>query len=190
MERHDLLMRHVVEGRVHLRLERCELLDVRLGIRRIGVGMRGICLLKLLCDVLHLLDISGDAEPDVRILFPFFLQQRDAAGGVDDRETLLRLDDLVEEILHPSAVHDEGIRFLQRLHILRRELIVMQAARLWLRHVRHRHAVDATRDVDGIDVHRIERCHDAEAALRLLRVLRPRLRAAAREQDGADRQKH
>ena len=103
--------------------------------------------------------------------------------GVDDLEVLLLLDDLVEETLHARAIDDERIGFLERLHVLRRQLVVVQAARLRFRHVDDLDTVDALRDVDGIDVHRVERSDDAE----LLVVAALLLRTAASR---GDRQQH
>ena len=186
VEGHDILVRHGVEFGVHLGLERFELLDVGGSVLFVGVGVLGIGRLDLLGDVLHLQDGVGDAEPDMWILLIVVFQKLDALGGVDDLEVLLLLDDLVEEALHACAVDDEGIGFFERLHVLGHELVVVQAARLRLRHVGDGHAVDTLRDVDGGDVHGVEGCDDVEGAV--LAASR-RVRAAAAREKQAERGK-
>ena len=183
MEGHDVFVRHGVEFGVHLGLERFELLDVGGSVLFVGVGVLGIGRLELLGDVLHLQDGVGDAEPDMRILFIVIFQKLDALGGVDDLEVLLLLDDLVKEALHACAVDDEGIGFFECLHVLGHELVVVQAARLRLRHIGDGHAVDALRDVDGGDVHGVEGRDDVEGAV--LAASR-RVRAAASREEQAE----
>ena len=177
VERHDVLVRQVVKLLVHLFAQGRELRDVVERVLAVGIGVLRVGLAELRGDGLDLLDTVGHAEPDVRVDLIAVLEEVDLIRlrGIDDLEVLLLLDDLVEEALHARAVDDEGVGLLERLHVLRRQLVIMQAARLRLRHVDDLDAVDTLRDVDGIDVHRVERSDDAE----LLVVAALLLRAAA-----------
>ena len=164
VEGHDILVRQVVELLVHLLAQSRELRDVVERILAVSVGVLRVRLAELRGDGLDLRDVVGHAEPDMRVDLVAVLEEVDVVRlrGIDDLEVLLLLDDLVEETLHARAIDDERISFLERLHVLRRQLVVVQAPRLRLRHVDDLDAVDALRDVDGIDVHRVERRDDAE----------------------------
>ena len=180
MERHDVLVRNLVESGVHLCFQCRELFDVGGSILFISVCVGRIGFLQLIGNVAHLCDSIGDAQPDVRVVALVVVDQLDAARRIDDLHFLLCARHLVHEVLHAGTVDDKSIGVFECLHILGHELVVVQTSRLRLRHVGDLNAVHSIRDVDGRQIHGIERRDDAERFLRFL--LRRLLRSAAAEE--------
>ena len=79
MECYDILVRNVVKGRMHLRLECRELLNVCRRVLFVGICVGRVCFLQLICDVAHLLDGIRDAEPDVRVVALLIMDELNAA---------------------------------------------------------------------------------------------------------------
>lgn len=115
----------------------------------------------------------------VMIVFAYAGQHLNALACVDDRQIFSQGHHLVHELLHPAAVDDQRIRALQRHHVARLKLIVMQAADILLRHILYGHAVNACRNILRQNIHRVERGDDY--------LLPIRLRCASAEQQ---RQNH
>ena len=69
--------------------------------------------------------------------------------------------------MYKRQVDDQRIRALQRHHVARLKLIVMQAADILLRHILYGHAVNACRNILRQNIHRVERGDDHLLPIRL-----------------------
>ena len=167
MECHDILMRQLIERRMHLFFERFKLRAILKRILAIRVLMGRVRLAELGRDGFDLRNRVGHRRPYMRIFFLTSLQKMDILiiRCLDDLELLILLHSFIEEAFHPRTIDHEHIRLLQRLHILSRQLIVMQAARLRFRHVDDFDPIDPLGDIDDIDIHRIERSHNRKILL-------------------------
>ena len=156
MERNDILVWNIVERRVHFCFECRELFDVCCSILLISICVCRIGFLQLIGNIAHLHNSLRNAQPDMRVISLFVVDEFDSARGINDLQLLLLFGHLVHEVLHTRTVDDKGIRLFQRLHILCHQLIVVQTACLGLCHIVNLYTVNAIRNVDGCNVHWVE----------------------------------
>ena len=150
--------------------------------------MLRVSLCQLGSNVVHLADGIGDAQPHMRILAFLILQELNILGSINDLQVFVLVDDLVQEGLHAGTVGNKGIRLVQGFHVVSGELIIMQAAGLWLGHVDDLYAVHALGDIGGSDIDRIKGCNNAELAVSFLAIICGAVLPAARQQGGGEQQ--
>ena len=161
-----------------------------IGLRVFAVHRR-----KAVRDVLHLAHRQRRVEPHMCVVHAVIMvmsimiiltaQHLDAVARVDDRQFRALGDHLVHELLHAAAVDDERVRALQRDHVARLQLIIVQAAGALARHIHHAHARHIPDHVLREHIHRIKRGDD-----RLPRIFLRRAAAAHCQRKRQQRGEH
>ena len=102
-----------------------------------------VCCRQPLCDIVYLLFMQGNAHPCVGIV----LDQIQSLTRIDDGQIRTCLCHIGKKVFDTATINDKNIRRLQKFHVFRCQLVIMQAAGLRLAQIFQMYAFHAITDI-------------------------------------------
>ena len=161
MKGHNIFVREVIQLRMHFLFQLFQFRTILQRILAVGIRMIRVCLTKFRSNGLYLRNRIRNRHPYMRIIFSIISNKGNVRIiGCLNHFQLLLLECFIQKRFHASAINNKYIGLFQRFHIFCSQLIIVQAARLRLCHIDHLNPINALRDIENINIHRIKGSHN------------------------------